>query len=475
MSHNGGAIAPCSLLNFLEENNSKFYDLVRQLCVTRLFNPKRGKPDEETGITLLCPDDKVTDQLIALAEADDINAVNHIKMLLIPEKCDTLSELKDATTLLRKKIPIDSIDGKKASLAGGKCKLSFDPVKFGSRAQGRIQVFALSGDVIPIDGPDVENEQKKAVPKKKKGGADLSSLKSRGSLFDEALKCYASAKSAMPTDDMKSSPASQRNVPMEVLCSLYCHFKEKNSDIANCILSLTSDDALTSLYILLRPGSQNSCYIDDASYMEWANSNSNTFHYFCMTNPVSCIKNAQSADFKNVVNDVVNVQQNLVESILKPGCAEKLRSAYVELKSKLSDDPQVKLRACLSVEQLAAETELRILAATHMENAKMFGLFYEDLSMFYQKFTLDAPVHILRPVTNLSNQVFMSLYYMAARSDGFFFVPGLDYKYGISDCVNKETNQMVQLTKGIFDLDSENAAYQQFNDELAKWQQLNKS
>jgi hypothetical protein len=424
----------CSILNYIRHVDSELHDLVQDLCIGRIFAPRRGGP----GVTFLRPDKALLGQLKKLASGDNPEeAVAALQSMVLLDHLSDLGDFEDRKsdipTFLRKKLPVASADGKKVTLKNG-AEITVDS-DFETRSdRGNIAVYMLSKALVPTDTEPSSGPGKGPRPKKAMGGADYSG--GRQNLFARVLaQCCRKTK---------------RNPAVEVLVSLMKYLKAKGDDnTLNLVKSQLSGDALASLAIVLQPYRNGQpTYITADTYNDWASKSQNAnFDQFCYcANPIAYyVKMMNSCDCGDVSGYVQANQSALAEGVAKPTIIRDINSFYANLKEK-SNNPIVKQRTASGVLAFA-EAELRVLSAVLLDNSIDCLDHHEATALFTQKCTLDQPyICNNKDAINKANVGFYySSVYLLSKSDGLFYLPGL---YGsqanIGDIV-KENDTMIHL------------------------------
>jgi hypothetical protein len=375
----------CSILNYLKDHNKDFYELVQELCLGRIFSPKRNG-----GITFLNPDKDLTKELLDMAKKDDEieAAVNYIRSLIVLEHVARHSELEGKTTHLKKKL----------SLSGG-CKVSDDP-KFKPRdfRSSDLSVFKLSGALVPTNTE--ASEESEAKPSKRKvikGSGEIDA--DRTKFFENIFELH------------RNNKDNKRNPAMEVLVSLVEHFESENKDIANLIKSQMSYDALTSLAIVLRPYSKENkgLYISDDDYSSWKAIYHDTFNlYSYVLNPYEKYNQYRDSVNKNDINKVVKEIRNLKDSATKATILTQFNNSQFSV--NMRNDQKINL----------AEAELRTVAFNYFTVEESFN-FPEN---FYKPYTLDNLCLCVH--SNMDLAFYYSVPYLMCRSSLIFYLPGVD-------------------------------------------------
>jgi len=417
----GGAVSKhCSILNYIRKADEELYELIQDLCIGRAFAPRRGAP----GITFLRPDKSLLKDIKKLAEGDNPEeAVDALQALILldylPSLTDFDSKQSDIPTFHRKKLPVTSADGKKVILQNG---AEIIPDKdFNARSdRSNIAVHLISKALVPIDGEAADFSHAN-VSKPKKGGAQLiEGNVTRSELFRRVMK------------EMYAENDSQRDAAMELLVSLYIWATESKNhvEIAKLIASQVSHDSLASLAIILQPfKSSGKIYISDADlknftdYMYTDAGFQKSILYTFNPNAVAiydklCEGNSKyKAEFENIVSKVSNVVD--VSAMAPANIVSKMSNIIDSSKNILPG-----LRKELSMQEIYAETELRIMSAIVLENSDGNPSLVE-MEYIYENCKLDKPQYLDNKPLMFSGHIswFMSTGMLAILSGAYCYVP----------------------------------------------------
>ena len=399
-----GVSKQCSILNYVRHNDEQLYELIQDLCLGKIFMPRRGSP----GITFLRPDKALLKEIQEMAAGDQPeDAIEALQSLVL---LDNLSSIKDfdekksdIPTYLRKKLQVVSADGKKVVLKNG---AEIVPDKdFQARSdRGNISVYMISKALVPTDGPDADFSNAKIKPKK--GGAELGG--SRAQLFERVLHNFC---------ESKQDPA------MELLAALHGWAAKNKPAVADAIASKCSYDTLASLAIVLQPYKSSPTHLsneDLSSFISEMYGQSGESGLF-QTLPVYSLRKDVSEYYDKLAGaehkDAVRLRtesEDLARGMGKLNAVKKL-NAYYDQKF-----PGTKSLAF-------AEAELRVMSAMLLENSD--GRYdYQELSALYRACNLDAPYVCADKdlVANANIGFYYSTVYLIARSDALNYVPNLN-------------------------------------------------
>jgi hypothetical protein len=402
----------CSILNYLKHNHEELYELIQDLCIGRIFNPRKGKKgEEENGITFLCPDSTLLAQLKKQAGGSDPEtAVATIQSLVVTQWFDLDSSLSgDLPVAARdKKITVKSAGNGKAELEGG-AELSKEKGWMARNDRPHsLMVHTLSGSF-----PKVSEGKAEAKPRAKKGGADLNN-KTRQQLFLSVLR--------------QTCKDTKRNPPAELLVDMLDYFGEQkeHEDCCNCIKSQLSGDALVSLAIVLQPWKATHTYVSDNALKAYCDARHNpNFNLFCWEpKPIERYNNYMndySEKCGKVKELVASMQEKVVEEMSKATAVAGLTNTYSKLPNNLRG-------VNLSVQEMYAEAELRVrMALLRLESNNQKCLSFEECLYLFSECKLDQPVLFAdaKEIGKSNVGFYYSSVYLLARSDGFFYLPGL--------------------------------------------------
>jgi hypothetical protein len=418
----------CSILNYIKHSDNDLYDLIQDLCIGRIFMPKKNSP----GLTFLRPSKELLSKIKDMASGDDPEeAVAALQSLVLLDHLPTIDDFADKKTdiptFLHKKLPVKSIDAKEKCVhLNNGAKIVADKDFEARNDRGNISVYVISGHLVPTDtDPSNFSNAKPKNNRTVKGGADFTN--SKKTLFDNVLK------------ECCNCDFNVRDPAMEVLVSLCQYLKIKGSPKLNLVLSQLSCDTLASLAIILQPYKSTSTYIDNtesvdsnANIAEWLRywSRTDTIYYAYVTNPAQSYMEYMEQGKQlchNTLDKVNTVRSKLVTILAKPTVVSKLYESYKLL--SVSDTLPNERKETLKNSKLAlAESELRVYSALLRESSIDNRLDkYEAERMFKNMCTLDVPYMMSDKdlIKKCNIGFYFSTAYMIARSDAFVYLPGL--------------------------------------------------
>lgn len=419
----------CSILNYIRHADNELYELVQDLCIGRIFVPRRGSP----GITFLRPDKNLLKEIQQMASGDNPEeAVEAIQSLVLLDNLPSLRDFddkkSDIPTFLRKKLPVVSADSKKVSLKNG---AEIVPDKdFMSRSdRPNISVYHISKALVAADGETADFSNAKL--KEKRGGGDLGDVNSYN-------KRFAFENVLNQTFENAKEPA------MELLVALHGWASKNNQALAELIASQCSYDALASLAIVLQPYKQGgNVYINRD---EWE-------AFLTAAYGMKSKGNVSYRQIRDVFSFNVNASDNF-DALVSANhvVASSVSSSISSLSSRVGKPTIVTSLAkfygaapktCAkrdsnSAKEHFAEAELRVISAILSENEAG----KDEVAAWFAKLTLDTPYMCDDKSAVSSGNIgfYFSTVYLIARSDALFYVPGIVCGGKLSDIANEDVS-----------------------------------
>lgn len=402
----------CSILNYLKHHHGELYELIQDLCIGRIFNPRKG----QDGVTFLCPDEKLVGELKKQAGGSDPEtAVATIQSLVITQILPSLSSFSgDLPVSARdKKISVESADNSKVELTGGATVKDEAGWKARRDRHESLMVYKLSGSF-----PKVSEGKVEAKSKAKKGGADINN-KTRQQLFLSVL--------SQTCRDTKRNPAAELLVDM---LDFFGNSADENKNHANCcdvIKSQLSGDTLASLAIVLQPYKNgNNKYVSDEALNAYCTNRHNpNFNLFCWEpKPIERYNkymNEYAEKCHKAKETIQSIQEGVAEKMSKATAVAELNIAYGKLDKNLRGVE-------LSVQEMYAEAELRVrMALLRLESNNQDCLSLDECLYLFSECKLDQPVLFgdAKDMAKANVGFYYSSVYLLARSDGFFYLPGI--------------------------------------------------
>lgn len=414
----------CSVLNYIRHNDKDLYELVQDLCIGRIFTPRRGSP----GLTFLHPDKQLLEQIKKMAAGDNpeeaVEALQSLVLLdYLPANSDFDDKKSDIPTFLRKKLPVASVTGAKVTLANGG-ELVLDKGFSPRKDRANMAVYTLSKALVPTDTEAATfANAKKKNNSKVKGGAEFKANKRE--LFEQVLADYCDEK------------CQDRDPAMEVLVTLCQHLSTQGKTAElKAVCSQLSWDTLASLAVVLQPYREQGAYLS-AEDLRGLSSAASTGGVAALAKVYAYVVDpkAEYQKFMDMGYDaavcakVTHVRDDVSDRVAKLNVVRELASGYQSLASSDTFSSWCPKRAAvLSDKKLAlAESELRVFSALLHDNSTGCVDKHEALSWFRDRCNLNQPYMVadkdaMQP-SNIS--FYFSTAYLIARSDGFVYVPGM--------------------------------------------------
>lgn len=427
----------CSILNYLQQVDTALYDVIKNLCITRMLLPNMRK---FSGVTFLRPDKKLLAEIQEMAFGDDPEeAVFALQSLALLDHLPTpgdFGEKKDSiATFLRKKLPVKSVSGDKVILANG-AEIVLDPNFHTRRTRNNMSVYIISNKLVPTDTEPADLSQIKDNNRKIKGGAEFNNQ--RSVLFNAVLKTHCCG-----DETAKFNPA------MEVLVSLCEYLKTNetpdNNLVYKVVTSQMSWDTLASLAIVLQPfrSTDTLTYISPALYTAWAAKSRDlnkllTNVYYLSADTVDRYSKHMAAAGDSPMNDLEKLRGKALEVSAKPRVLSLISGIYKEM-AKSSGLPDARKRTLENVSLALAESELRVFSALLHENSRKSVDVTEATSLYVNKCNLTKPYIVsLKGHVNMSNIGFyFSSVYLMLRACGLIYWPGQGSSNGLDQIANE--------------------------------------
>lgn len=443
-----------SILSYIKQTNDELYELVQEMCIGRIFTPRKGS----SGITFLYPDKELVSKLREMQESNPEDAVEAVQALVLLDDISSIQEFAEKKsnipTFHKKKLPIASIDGKKVVLKNG-AEIVPDKMFMSIPDRGNVNVYTITKALVPLDGEAADLSSIK--PKNKKTGNTNANL-DRKQLFGAVFTKFMT---------------TNRDPAMELIVSLYrWAVSKERRDLAELIASQCSYDTLATIYILLQPNKQGTKYISkeeletfagdimgdsDATIADFAAQP--VFSYCADVADVydGIIKMSEE---KQDASRIIDARDALKESISKPTAVAMITKFYNE---KVSTG--IPARDNLSAAEKFAEAELRVLSAlTQEDNPDP-----QELARRYLDCTLDKSYMCSdsQLVANANLGFYYSTVYTIARSDALLYMPAMG-AIG-SDTSEISTEDVISLHKTMKTINEDRRAKsQKFINKLRK-------
>ena len=415
----------CSIINYLRQNHEDIYELVQDLCLTKMFVPQRDQ-----GVTFLLPGKEALAEIKKLAYSDTPeNAVVELNKLVLRTYVSTLSDFTNADLVTYNWLSLKVDDKSNAKnnanvvmLPGGAKVTANKDFETRKDRSGNMAIYNI--DKL-YDSTGLQPREKK-LPPMKKGGADLNdngtgAPLSRFALFEKILKDHC-------------THCNNRDVAMEMLVSMYDWAVKNNQELAKLIKSQCSYDTLASLAVILQPYKADPTYIQTdvlnkmISGIMGDGDFRTSIHYTLIENCAEKYKNlAGSTEYNQLIKEINETKNEQASEMAKPTAVNVLKDAYNKLVTFTNSDKVPTLRKTDNKTLLLAESELRVLSALLQENSSL-GLESDDLIALFQKCNLNH-VYMCND-SQFVNSASIGFYYstvnLILRSDAFFYLPGYD-------------------------------------------------
>jgi hypothetical protein len=407
----------CSILNYLRHADADLYELIQDLCITRILFPPRNKSH---GVTFLRPDKEMLGVIKKMALGDNPeDAVNALMSLALKDcflSADDFHEKRDdIPTFLDKKLPYVSKKNNVVTLTD-EATLTIDS-NFKPRDGAHISVWVISKHLVSSNTESSNRSSKKRSTNKKTGGGDLTG--DRAALFTKIIKKHCDG-ATMENGD----PA------LEVLCSLCDHLKHDDQAL-KAVQSQLSWDTLGSLAIVLRPfATNNTQYISDSEYKSWVSKNhtpdSNLFyHNMDVVDKYQEHMNAGNAVFDNVKTAIEESRIVVLSKLAKPTVIGLLAKQFESLVEKVTEANTTRGVMLANQQTAFAEAEMRVFSAVLNDNMMSCLDMDAAISFYTKNFTLNKAYIITNKaqLVAASLSFFYSSAYLVARSDAMVYYP----------------------------------------------------
>lgn len=431
----GGAVSKhCSILNYLRHADNELYELIQDLCIGRMFVPRRGSP----GLTFLRPNKTLLAKIKKEAEGDNPeNAISMLQSMILLDYLPNISDFDDKKddipNFLRKKLSIKKVGSSDVTLTNDSTiKVDKDFMVRADRSN--IAVYILDGEP---DASTESSEFKNTAKKPKKGGAELFGNLSRTVVFENILSTMS---------DITTDPAAELIVELLNWAETNGDEDEENKrkkQIAELIKSQVSHDSLASLAIILQPYKNGNKYISDEELVSFSKSvygnNENAFKKRPIYSRDTDIKNKYDEITKSdcdCSSQIEKCRSELYNVAAKPTIINSINKTLKNIKDSCNLPT---LRKQLEVKEMLAEAELRVLSAILLDNTGGTPS-KDEVKNLFLSCTLDTPYMCANQAAiNTSNVgYYYSTVYLMARSDALCYVPGLDYDGTLRDIAKED-------------------------------------
>lgn len=429
----GGAVSKhCSILNYIRHADNELYELIQDLCIGRMFVPRRGS----AGLTFLRPSKSLLAKIKKEAEGDSPeNAISMLQSMILLDHLPSISDFDDKKddipNFLRKKLSIKKVGSNDVVLTNDSTiKVDKD---FMARAdRNNIAVYLIDGEPVSSEASEFKNTSKKT----KKGGAELFDKSSRSGVFEKILEIMV---------NNNTDPAAELIVELLHWTQTETENNTENSrkkKLAELIKSQTSHDSLASLAIILQPYKTNNTYITDEELNTFSKSVYGKDIKNFIERPIYSRCTDIKGEYENILSSkcscsskIEDCRKDLYDIAAKPTIINSIHKTLNDIKK--SDLPE--LRKDLSTSEMLAEAELRVLSAILLDNSDS-SLNINEVRNLFQMCTLDKPYMCVNQEAINSANVgyYYSTVYLMARSDALCYVPGLEYSGTLRDIAKED-------------------------------------
>lgn len=394
----------------IEAATDAFGQLLADVCVLRVMGTA-GK-----NYTILVPDDELRRELSDLINSEDDEvydkALITLQSLIL---CD--GPIANLEQLAKSRAPTaagfgfcggDKIDKSSMKLKDSRAVVTESKIPSIKSSDFTVSFFTISS------GYPSRTEGEGVVGASYTGGADLGDTVDRENIFNVVFK---------------KAVEGNRDVAMELLLEIAFYAKNElqNQDLLDLIVSQISYDSVASLFILLRPYSDNAgLYLDNGflkGFLEYLYGSDDTLKDTFKSDPD---RFGYSTDLdgdleglrKLFSHDVSNFANRLAANAgtgSNQATFRELGKIILETKHLPSK------RQSVSQEVRIAEAEARVVFA-HMQSGRADAADIEII----KSFTLDAPYMVDKKTMDDSNTaVYFSIPHLINRSDAMLFMPGI--------------------------------------------------
>lgn len=399
---------PEELLNFIENECPELFEIIQDLCLSRMFLLKK----KIIGITFLIPDKELMQKIKIMNNEDTEHLVPILQSLVLLMNLPTIRQfekyMNDIPTFLQKKLPIKKIEKNKIILENGS---NITPTnKYNNYFRGPFSVYNISGDFVPLNSVDADYSNINNIRENKRTQHNEDNDEfSRQELYQHLFNNYKKNK---------------RDPFLEVIISFY-EWAEKNNnqELLQLIKEQSSYDTLSSATIILQPYKEkNNLYIKDEEFNEWCHYQK-YFKYYCdmsKGNPIDkYISILENKDNNNNIKQIYKNRKRAEETTSKPTIISVLTKNINDgikfvcpLRQKNYNETNLAL----------SETELRVISSIMHDNESDINEFQ---IMFSKKLKLDEPFYLTNKAMKTCNIGFYySTAYLAIRSNGYLYLSG---------------------------------------------------
>lgn len=407
----------CSILNYLRRTEPELYDIIQDLCIARIFVPRKG-----SGVTFLRPDKNLLKQISSMASGDTPEeAVAAIQSLVLLDGFPSPSDFDsvDVPTYLRKKLPVASVTSNKVTLANG-AELTLDKDFESRNDRTNMFVYNITKELVPSNTDPVDMKKYKSAPKSVKGGGDFGSNKL--TLFNNVFKQCFDGETYIPSQ-------TGRDPAMEALITMAAVIDPSKRQ-AFC--SQLSEDTLTSLAIVLRPyGASDGVFspADVSKLAQYTKTEGGLAQYFYYR-PQAETQYQRLRQMGVVSSDIAGHRASAANQCARPTGPSVIRDHLRGLDRGDGAPQDVKL----------AEAELRVLAALLYDNGDVSK---STMDKLYRTCSLDRPCYIGDSSMGTPGvALYYSTTFLIVRSDAFFYTPNQGCTESFSSLIDDQADNI---------------------------------
>lgn len=153
----------CSLLTYIEHKNRDLYDTIQDLCLTSIFNTRRGR-----SVTFLMPDQKskfhakIINAAYGQNPSDAVDLIKACTILLHLKDLDAFSNVNDGKlpNELKQELEIETPGGKQVILKNGNATIIADTSFHPLYDTSRFSVFVIKSGELNTDNISVPDKPK---------------------------------------------------------------------------------------------------------------------------------------------------------------------------------------------------------------------------------------------------------------------------------------------------------------------------
>ena len=427
---------PEELLNFIENECPELFEIIQDLCLSRMFLLKK----KIIGITFLIPDKELMQKIKQLNNDDTEQLVPILQSLVLLMNLPNFryfeKYMSDIPTFLQKKLPIQKIEKNKIILDNG--SIITPNNKYANYFKGPFSIYNISDDFVPINSIDADYSNVNNIKENKRQQPNEDNDEfSRSELFQHLFNNYKKNK---------------RDPFLEVIISLYDWAEKSNKEeLMKLIKEQSSYDTLSSATIIFQPYKENhNLYLKDEEFNEWCHYQK-YFKYYCdmsKGHPIDRYnKLLEHTDNDNNIKLIYRNRKKAEEISSKPTIINVLNKNINDVTKYVCN---LRQKNYADNKLAVSETELRVISSIMHDNDSEIN---EYQTMFSKKLKLDEPFYLTNKSMKTCNIGFYySTAYLALRSNGYLYLSGnanINYKDDIDNIAVEGVN--INLYKPFMD------------------------